>query len=326
MGGAVSDLLLGVDVGASGSRLAVVPLVGGAPVWVAAYRLAGERLSVDETGSTGASVVLDLVGRALAGMGPRDRASVRGVAAGVAGLETNVTDPASYVPRLRELVPGAQVALTSDMVTAHLGALGTGGAVLAAGTGAVALGTDLRARWHRVDGWGHLVGDLGSGAWIGTRALQVGAAAADGRDPAGTALAQAVAARIGPVTAWPAAIYHRADRAGVLAELAPLVQDLARAGDAAAVAILREAAAHLADTLLAALVDGVPAVGALVGGLVGGPVGDGSLVRELVVAEVARRRPDVDLRPALGTPLDGAVRLAALVADGATFSGAPVLR
>lgn len=315
----VSGMVLGVDVGASGSRLAVVPLADGEPVWSASRTLVGARLSVEATGSTGASVAVDLVERALAEL---EVADVGGVAAGIAGLGTNVTDPASYLPRLRRLVPGAHVALSSDMVTAHLGALGTGGAVLAAGTGAVALGTDLASRWHRVDGWGYLLGDLGSGAWIGRRGLQVAAAAADGRDPAGQVLLEAVTERLGPVTAWPAAVYHRADRAGVLAEFARVVADCAAEGDGAALAVLQEAAGHLTDTLLAALVDGVPPVVALVGGL----LSDDSLVRDLVTAEVARRRPEVEVRRALGTPLDGAVRLAALAAAGSLPDGAPLVR
>lgn len=316
----MSDWLLGVDVGASGSRLALVPL--GAPVREVPPMLVGERLSVGVQGSTGAAVAVDLVARAVAELDDERRAGVRGVAAGIAGLETNVADPSSYLPRLRDLVPGAQVVLASDMVTAHLGALGTGGAVLAAGTGAVALGTDLGARWHRVDGWGYLIGDLGSGAWIGTRALQVGAAAADGRDRAGTALAVALGTRLGPVPSWPAAVYHRADRAGVLAELVPVVVGCAREGDAAAEAILHQAARHLVDTVLAALVDGVPPVVALVGGL----VQDGSPVREHLVSELGRRRADVEVREAAGTPLDGAVRLAALATQGALPAGAPVVR
>lgn len=318
----MSDLLLGVDVGASGSRLAVVPLIDGEPQWADARTLVGDRLTLQETGSTGAVVALDLVARALAELVGTETASVRGVAAGIAGLETNIADPASALARLKQLVPGARVALAPDMITAHLGALGTGGAVLAAGTGSIALGTDLASRWHRVDGWGHLIGDLGSGAWIGARGLQVGAAAADGRDPAGTALRDALAARLGPPIGWPAAIYQRADRTGVLADLSRVVQDCARAGDAAAHAILRQAAGHLTDTLLAALVDGIPLVAALVGGL----VSDGSLVGELVRADVTRRRPDVELRPARGTPLDGAVRLAGLVVAGSLPGDAPVLR
>ena len=117
MGGAVSDWLLGVDVGASGSRLALVPL--GVMVREVPPTLVGERLSVGVQGSTGAAVAVDLVARAVAELDDERRAGVRAVAAGIAGLGTNVADPSSYLPGLRELVPGAQVVLASDMVTAQ---------------------------------------------------------------------------------------------------------------------------------------------------------------------------------------------------------------
>ena len=53
-------------------------------------------------------------------------------------------------------------ALAADAVTAYTGALGArAGAVVAAGTGLIALGTDLTG-WQRADGWGHLLGDCGS--------------------------------------------------------------------------------------------------------------------------------------------------------------------
>ena len=64
------------------------------------------------------------------------------------------------VPRLRAELPGAlarefgvrAVALAADAVTAYVGALGSRpGAVVAAGTGLIAVGTDLK-RWRRADG------------------------------------------------------------------------------------------------------------------------------------------------------------------------------
>jgi len=79
---------------------------------------------------------------------------------------------------LRAELPGAlarefgvrTVALVADAVTAYAGALrARPGAVVAAGTGLIAIGTDLTG-WRRADGWGHLLGDCGGGAWIGGRA------------------------------------------------------------------------------------------------------------------------------------------------------------
>ena len=56
---------------------------------------------------------------------------------------------------------------------------------VAAGTGLIAIGTDL-TRWRRADGWGHLLGDCGSGAWIGRAGLEAALRAYDGR-PGGSA-------------------------------------------------------------------------------------------------------------------------------------------
>jgi N-acetylglucosamine kinase-like BadF-type ATPase len=66
-------------------------------------------------------------------------------------------------------------------VTAYAGALGQSpGGVVAAGTGLIALGTDLDTR-RRADGWGHLLGDCGGGAWIGRAGLEAALRAHDGR-------------------------------------------------------------------------------------------------------------------------------------------------
>lgn len=318
----MTEWLLGVDVGASGSRLALVPVMGGRPHPAGSRQSAGDRLVVGSGGSDGAQVMLDLVARALAESPDIAPEQVRGAAAGIAGFATVVAEPDSYLRRLRHLLPTARVVLSADMVTAHLGALREGGAVLAAGTGSIALGTDLDTCWHRVDGWGHLIGDLGSGAWIGLRGLQLAAAAADGRDPSGTRLYEAIAASAGPITEWPAAIYRRSDRAGALAAFAPEVQTVAAEGDQAASRILDQAARHLADTLTSAFVDRVPLIAALVGGL----VVEGSPILARVATELARRRPDIELRTPLGTPLDGAVRLAELAATDRLPSGGPLLR
>ena len=100
-------------------------------------------------------------------------AAVAGVGIGATGLASLVAAPDAALRRLADAAGGAPVALAIDAVTAHLGALaGRGGAVVAVGTGAIAIGTDLGERWKRVGGWGHLWDDRGSGAWIGIEALK----------------------------------------------------------------------------------------------------------------------------------------------------------
>ncbi len=112
--------------------------------------------------------------------------------AGLERLDTAVIGAAgmaSLGDALRAELPDAlarelgvrRAALAADAVTAYVGALGPRpGAVIAAGTGLIAIGTDL-AGWRRADGWGHLLGDCGGGAWIGRAGLEAALRAHDGR-------------------------------------------------------------------------------------------------------------------------------------------------
>ncbi len=76
--------------------------------------------------------------------------------------------------------------VASDAVTSLVGAVGglRAGAVVAAGTGAVAFGSDFAGHWNRVDGWGHVLGDWGPRrAWAGGPRCRV---ASPGRLPGGS--------------------------------------------------------------------------------------------------------------------------------------------
>lgn len=303
-------LIVAIDLGGSGTRL----LAEGAADGRTVARFSGP----PRAASTGASD--DAVADALTHLATRlaeqldqQRPPVVAVVAGIAGFSSLVKDPVWVRDRVAGAFGARDTLLASDMVTAHAGALGgRPGAVLAAGTGAVALGTDLARAWRRVDGWGHLIGDLGSGAWIGMEALREAARALDGR-AAPTALADAATARFGDLTSWPAQLYPRADRPRVLGEFVPDVVAAAEGGDEAAAEILRRAAGHLADTLSAAIGEGVPPRVALTGGLFGIP---GALLRDPVIAALRRRHPGLEIADDPGSPLDGAVLLARRIAAG----------
>lgn len=68
---------------------------------------------------------------------------------------------------------------------------GGAGIILIAGTGSIAHGRGPTGVRARCGGWGPMLGDEGSGAWIGRRALGIVAAAHDGREPP-TALSGAI--------------------------------------------------------------------------------------------------------------------------------------
>ncbi|MDO0924183.1 BadF/BadG/BcrA/BcrD ATPase family protein [Streptomyces sp. TG1A-8] len=209
-------------------------------------------------------------------------------------------------------LPVDEVAVTSDAVTAHAGALGgRTGVVLAIGTGAVAVGIGDDRSCARVDGWGPWLGDEGGGAWIGAAGLRAALRAHDGRGP-DTALLAAAAERFGDLDRLPSAVGRDGNPARTAASFAPDVARAAAAGDAAASAIVRDAATALGEAVLAAARriggDALPVT--VTGGLT--KLGEPLLgpLRSLLTGSP---RP-LHLRPPLGDPLDGA-RLLALDAS-----------
>jgi glucosamine kinase len=159
----------------------------------------------------------------------------------------------------------ARLVLDTDAAASLAGAhRDSPGAVVLAGTGAV--GEALRRDGSRVSasGWGFPVGDEGSGAWLGLRAMAEAQRALDGRAPAG-ALARALWAACG---AEREALLGWCERAGqrAYARLAPLVFETAVA-DPAAAALLARAARSL-DAVVRAL-DPAAELPLVVGGSVG---------------------------------------------------------
>jgi N-acetylglucosamine kinase-like BadF-type ATPase/TusA-related sulfurtransferase len=222
---------------------------------------------------------------------------VAAVTVGLTGLLTLTGDPEALRRDLAALCGTPAVLLASDVLTSHAGALGlTPGVVVAAGTGAVALGTDLRGCWVRSDGWGHLLGDEGSGAWIGAAGLRAALRAHDGRTGGSPALLERLVARFGPPETLPAQVYGDAGAARRLAAFAP---DVA----AAAPEIIAEAGSRLAATARAALHPSLPRRVSWAGGLWRLPGLLPAFQGEL---------GDVELVAPRGDALDGAVALARL--------------
>ena len=116
----------------------------------------------------------------------------------------------------------------SDVELAHADAFGAKpGLLIAAGTGSIALLRAKGARLRRFGGWGPLLGDEGSGFWIGKSAL--GDAAVRRK------------LRLDPL-----ALAHASDPVRAVARLAPKVLRLARRNPRAR-RIRDEAARHLAQ-------------------------------------------------------------------------------
>lgn len=97
---------------------------------------------------------------------------------------TAVTNSEALADQLLQgLAPlGVQsLVLTHDSISGFLGALGFDtGVVIAAGSGIVTFASS-ETTTARVDGWGNIIGDAGSGFWIGRQALDAALRAHDGR-------------------------------------------------------------------------------------------------------------------------------------------------
>jgi N-acetylglucosamine kinase-like BadF-type ATPase len=227
-------------------------------------------------------------------------------------------------PRDAEIVQGiltrigqrARVLVVNDaLIALEAGVPGAPGIVLIAGTGSIAYGRDGRHRAARAGGWGYVLGDEGSGYWLGRQALRAVVRAADGRGPA-TALTPRVLAHFGVAEAplLVREIYHGSARPGAIAALAREVQAAAIDGDALATHIIDVGASELAAAVVSVATRLQMHDGPIV--LSGGTLLGVTRLREGVVAALGRTLPDAEVRPLATSPATGAVRLAIAVAQG----------
>jgi glucosamine kinase len=169
------------------------------------------------------------------------------VGAGLSGA--NVVDQAE---RFLDLEPGcAALALDTDAFAAVLGAHGgQPGSALIGGTGSVCEVLKRDGTRRSVGGWGWVIGDEGSGAWLGMEAVRHRQRVLDGRaapGPLAAALASVIGADAPAVAAWCAAAAQRG-----YAALAPIVFEHEPHDDAARdildrAALALEALADAAD-------------------------------------------------------------------------------
>ncbi|MEW1834594.1 BadF/BadG/BcrA/BcrD ATPase family protein [Microbacterium sp. NPDC079995] len=232
------------------------------------------------------------------------------VAAGVSGL----TDDNADADALLDLLDGTGVStviLAHDSTTSFLGALGEGsGVVVAAGTGVVTLAVGP-TRTARVDGWGWIMGDAGSGYWLGRAALDAVMRAVDGRGPV-TTLTDVVQGRWPDLTQAYMLLQADPDRVRIVASFARAVAEAADAGDAVARDISERAARELAHSVRTGADRVRDEAGVLPVCAIGG-VFASSTLREAFTVALADDRA-LTLVPPRGAGIDGALALADLSA------------
>ncbi|MEP6560572.1 MAG: BadF/BadG/BcrA/BcrD ATPase family protein [Nakamurella sp.] len=240
------------------------------------------------------------------------RAPIDSVTAGVSGLTTAEQNPEKLLRSLSE-VGTREVTMAHDSITAFLGTLGyESGVVVAAGTGVVTLAVGA-VDVARVDGWGYLMGDAGSGVWLGRAGLDAVMRAHDGRGP-GTALTPMVRADYPDLESAYIRLQTDPDRVRRIAAYSRAVTALAD-DDPVCARICRDGAtelAHSASTALtrAGLAPETSPVVCCIGG-----VFSSARIHEPFSDALRENWPAVDIRSPILDALVGVQRLSQLPAD-----------
>jgi glucosamine kinase len=316
-------LVLGLDVGGTSTRVLAVTPHG-------VRRGAGRASGGNPTGlgaERAAAALAEAVEQALTGLNPAD---VRHVVLGLAGggdLPSGEDMPGgkAFTRVWNSVGITCPVDYEPDALIAFVaGTDAPEGSLLLSGTGAVAIAVKDHAMAERSDGHGWLLGDRGSGFWLGRQMVLAAMAALDGDGPE-TALTGLVieslrlrAGRPGtdpasgadgsapvptpPPTARDLVGAVMAEPPTTLARLAPLLSTACADGDPVAEAIADRATEHLSATLSA--VRGPDTTTPIV--LAGSVLTNPTPVAERVRRMLRERWPTADVVPAL----DGAAAAA----------------
>ncbi|MFE5965187.1 N-acetylglucosamine kinase [Streptomyces sp. NPDC056463] len=263
----IQPCVLGIDAGGTRTRARLADAATGA-VLGEGVGGAGNALSV-----ASGELVRNLV-RALRGAVSGGRSgAVVSVVAGFAGggpgggAEKAGSALAAALSGVGAAPARVEVVGDADIAFASGPGVPADGLVLIAGTGAAAARMERRRAVRAADGDGWLLGDAGSGFWLGREALRAVLRSLDGRGPA-TNLAGAVGEVCGGLTKEAVVGYGFTGHPVRLAALSPLVVEAERTGDEVAGALLDRAAEELAATVGAlAPCPGEPLV--VTGGLLG---------------------------------------------------------
>jgi N-acetylglucosamine kinase len=236
-----------------------------------------------------------------------DRAIVpAAICLGIAGVD-RADDSATVRGIMRRIGYKARVVVVNDaLVALEAGAPGQPGIVVVSGTGSISYGRNAKGEAARSGGWGYVLGDEGSGYWIGRAALRAVLREADRRGPV-TALSEMLLEHFGVSQAQELIhqVYNTSLKPTAIGALAKCVQSAFSQGDPVAIGILRGAANELEAFALSVArrleLVGEPFVFILAGGIFRAvPWLEEELERRLPVAAPGSRVRLLDREPAFG--------------------------
>ncbi|HET7767998.1 MAG TPA: BadF/BadG/BcrA/BcrD ATPase family protein [Chloroflexota bacterium] len=309
-------LFVGVDGGGSKTTAAVSDETGRVVGLAVGGPSNYNALGIDVAAECVLAAISEAVGQAVSEAD--DDAEIAGLCLALAGV-ARPADHAAWrgavtrwleISGLRWSIRAEGAIITHDAMAALVG--GTGlreGVVVIAGTGAIAFGATAHGKEARSSGWGYLLGDEGSGYWIGLQGLRAVCRADDGRGPATTLTQHLLAARSLSTPQELVRLIYSGWKPADVATLAPAVLDVAAGGDAVANEIVQRAAVELSDAALAVLrsLDLFDQTTEIV---TAGSLWDGPLLRDGFAAQLHTQAPQATVIESRHPPVTGALLLA----------------
>jgi N-acetylglucosamine kinase-like BadF-type ATPase len=301
--------------GVSGAARFVLGIDGGATKTLAAVLdLDGQTLHIAHGGpsnedAVGAeAAVASLLGTADEAIA---RAGITSAELGVAVLAVAGTNTASIAEKVRSARDDGWI-VVNDVVAAWATATAAGPGVAAiSGTGSNVFGVGPAGRAWRAGGWGHTLGDEGSGYWLGVESIR---AALRDREASGppTALSDAAPAFFGvaSVEALANLAYSKPLTKGEIAAFAIETAQLAEDGDAVACELYERGAGAL-GAQIAAVIRETGLAGAFPVGLIGSAYKAGPVFLEPLTDAVHACAPQARVATVEMAPVGGSLLLAA---------------
>lgn len=219
---------------------------------------------------------------------------------------------------MKRIGQSAKVLIVNDaLVALEAGAPGAAGVVVIAGTGSICYGRNDKGQAARAGGWGYVLGDEGSGYWIGRHALRAVVREADRRGPR-TSLTPMALKHFGVDRPQDLIheIYYGGMKPGAIAALASAVQAAFADGDAVAAGILEVGVRELVSSATSVVerlhLEQQPFTFVLSGGIFRAV----PWMREQLTVRLRRVARDASITHLGVEPAEGAVRLALAVVHG----------
>ncbi len=220
------------------------------------------------------------------------------------------TDTRAISKHVRDARPEEWI-VVNDVVGAWAAATGaTPGIAAISGTGSNVFGVGPEGRSWRAGGWGHVLGDEGSGYWIGLESIRAALKDLDASGPA-TAISSALAPffKVESVEAVATSVYSVPLTKGEIAAFAVEANRIADEGDEVARGLF-ERAAHELGLQLAAVVAQTGLKGSFPIGLIGSNYKAGPVLLDPLARAVRRFAPEAHLEIVREAPVAGSLILA----------------